>query len=40
MPLEVEWPAVLEADQIGTLRDNGIACDIGAAQTVPTPEGP
>jgi hypothetical protein len=33
--VDIDWPEVLAGDQIGTLRDNGVACDIGAAQTPP-----
>ena len=30
-----DWPALLSGDQLGTVRDTGSACDIGAVQTGP-----
>ena len=29
----VDWPVLLSGDQLGTVRDTGAACDIGAVQT-------
>ena len=36
----VDWDAVLERDQVGTLRDTGAACDIGAVQSTTPPVPP
>jgi hypothetical protein len=34
---DVDWPELLARDQLGNLRDDGIACDIGAFQSGRTP---